>query len=286
MNYLQTQFEHPMDKWVRPERMPHIWCPGCGLGIVLSSLAKALERTGVDRKNVCVVSGIGCAGRMAGYIRVDSFHTLHGRAIPFAIGLKVTKPERKVIVVSGDGDLFAIGGNHIIHAARRNIEITVICVNNFNYGMTGGQMGPTTPEMARATTSPYGNIEPPFNLPYICASAGAVYVARWTALHVRRMIESFSEAIMKNGFSFVEVLSPCPIAFGRRNQMREGIDMMEYFREHSVIKNYIDPKEAPIVLGEKIVVGKFVDIEGKEGYTQRLKRLFEIARRQAKSVKD
>jgi len=284
MTQLITEIVHPMDKWVRPERMPHIWCPGCGLGIILTALVKALEKIGIDKRKVCVVSGIGCAGRIAGYIRVDSFHTLHGRAIPFAIGLKLTNPERKVIVISGDGDLFAIGGNHIIHAARRNIEITVICVNNFNYGMTGGQVGPTTPELAKATTAPYGNIEPPFNLPYLCASAGAVYVARWTTLHVRRMIESFVEAINKNGFSFVEVLSPCPVAFGRRNQMREGLDMMIYFKEHSEIRNFIDPKEAPIILGEKIIVGKFVDIEGKKGFTERMKELIKMARGRALKI--
>jgi 2-oxoglutarate/2-oxoacid ferredoxin oxidoreductase subunit beta len=164
--------------------MPHIWCPGCGIGTTVNCFTRAIDESGIPMDRLAVVSGIGCTGRVAGYMHVDSFHTTHGRAIPFATGLKLAAPDMKVVVYSGDGDLFAIGGNHFIHAARRNIDMTVICVNNLTYGMTGGQLTPTTPEEAIASTTPYGNFEQPFNLPYLAESCGAVYVARWTTYHV------------------------------------------------------------------------------------------------------
>ena len=153
--------------FLRLDRMPHIWCAGCGIGPAMGCLIKAIHRDGLDPDKIAVVSGIGCSGRAAGYLRLDSFHTTHGRALPFATGLKLGNPELNVVVFSGDGDLVAIGGNHLIHTARRNMDMTVICINNFNYGMTGGQLGPTTPVDARSTTSPYGNFENPFNVPYL-----------------------------------------------------------------------------------------------------------------------
>ena len=269
---------HPLDKYLRADRIPHIWCPGCGLGTALNCFLQALEETEIDLKNLAVVSGIGCAGRVAGYINVDSYHTTHGRAIPFATGLKLANPKLKVVVFSGDGDLFAIGGNHFIHAARRNIDMTVICVNNHNYGMTGGQLGPTTPLEARTTTAPYGNIEHPFNLCHVAAASGAVYVARWTTLHVRRLKESMKEALNKKGFSFVEVIAPCPTAFGRRNKEPSGLDTLRYYKEHSVIKHGIDPSEADIEIGGDIIVGKFVDIE-KHTFNEAVEELIKKARK-------
>ncbi|MCD6448465.1 MAG: 2-oxoacid:ferredoxin oxidoreductase subunit beta [Thermoplasmata archaeon] len=269
---------HPFDKYLRADRIPHIWCPGCGLGTALNCFLQALEETEIDLKNLAVVSGIGCAGRVAGYINVDSYHTTHGRAIPFATGLKLANPKLKVVVFSGDGDLFAIGGNHFIHAARRNIDMTVICVNNYNYGMTGGQLGPTTPLEARTTTAPYGNIEHPFNLCHVAAASGAVYVARWTTLHVRRLKESMKEALNKKGFSFVEVIAPCPTAFGRRNREPSGLDTLRYYKEHSVIKHGIDPSEADIEIGGDIIVGKFVDIE-KHTFNEAVEELIKKARK-------
>ena len=253
--------EHPMDKYLRPGRIPHIWCPGCGLGTVLTCYISALENVGIDFDKTAIVSGIGCTGRAAGYIYLDSYHTTHGRPIPFATGLKLANPELIVTVFSGDGDLFAIGGNHFIHAARRNEDMNVICVNNYNYGMTGGQAGPTTPIDARTTTTPYGNFEHPFNLPYVAAASGAVYVARWTSLHVRRLIASMEEALNKNGFCFIEVISPCPTVYGRRNKIGDGLEELKFYRDHSIIKHGIDPKEVDIGLGSDIIVGKFVDIE-------------------------
>ncbi len=252
---------HPFDVLLREDRIPHIWCSGCGLGTALTCFLSALLQTDLDLDKVTVVSGIGCSGRTAGYVRLDSFHTTHGRAIPFATGLKLANPELKVVVFSGDGDLIAIGGNHFIHAARRNLDITVICVNNLNYGMTGGQVGPTTPIISRTSTSPYGNYDPPFNLPYLAAASGAVYVARWTVLHARRLERAIIEALNKRGFSFVEVISPCPTLYGRMNRLGTGLDMLRYYREKSVIRHGADPRDVEIHFGGEIVVGKFVDLD-------------------------
>ena len=246
---------------LREERMPHIWCPGCGLGTVLNAFLNALVKSELPLEKMAVVSGIGCTGRTAGYVKLDSFHTTHGRAIPFATGLKLANPELNVVVVSGDGDLASIGGNHLIHAARRNMDITVICVNNFNYGMTGGQVAPTTPLTARTSTSPYGCSEPPFSLPSLVAAAGGAYVARWTAMHVRQMTKAFVEAMLKPGFSFVEVISPCPTQYGRKNQQATGLAQMNYYRDNSVIKHGANPQDVNIEFNGTITVGKFVDIE-------------------------
>lgn len=256
----QEEMGHPLEDFLRKSRMPHIWCPGCGNGIILHSFLQAVADLEMDLDKTVVVSGIGCMGRAAGYVNMDSFHTTHGRAIAFATGVKLAKPELTVVVLSGDGDLFAIGGNHFIHAARRNIDIKVICANNFNYGMTGGQQGPTTPLEAYTTTSPYGNIEHPFNLVHLAAASGATYVARWTALHVRRLTASIKKMLQKKGFGFVEVISPCPEIFGRRNKMRTGLEMMEWFKKVSVIENFSDPAKAE-VSRDRIVVGEFVDTE-------------------------
>ncbi len=261
---------HPLESYVRKHMIPHIWCSGCGHGIVMSEFLAALKELEYDMNNVAVISGIGCMGRVAGHINADSFHTTHGRAIALALGAKVARPDLKFVVISGDGDLFAIGGNHLIHAARRNVDLTVICANNFIYGMTGGQLGPTTPLDAYTTTTPYKNIEQPFNLPLMAAAAGAVYVARWTAIHIRRIRESIKKALQKRGFTFVEVISPCPEIFGRRNRMRETIDEIMWLKEKSVIQHHIDPSMADIGL-DRIVVGEFVDIERPE-YTDLIRQ--------------
>jgi 2-oxoglutarate/2-oxoacid ferredoxin oxidoreductase subunit beta len=252
---------HPHDDLLRTERIPHIWCSGCGIGIAFGSLMSAIAKSETPRDDIAVVSGIGCTGRLAGYINLDSFHTTHGRAIAFATGLKLTRPQGKVIVASGDGDLLAIGGNHFIHAARRNMDLTVICVNNFNYGMTGGQLAPSTPFGAKTTTTPMGSPDEPFNFCALAASCGATYVARWTALHIRRLTVAISEAMDKKGFSFVEVIAPCPTAFGRRNKIRRSLDLLKLYYDQSVVKNHIAPGEATIDFANNLVVGKFVDIE-------------------------
>jgi 2-oxoglutarate ferredoxin oxidoreductase subunit beta len=252
---------HPITPYVRMDRMPHIWCPTCGIGTVLKCYAAALERSKVDLDKVSVVSGIGCTGRVAGYVRMDSFHSTHGRALPFATGLKLGRPELMVTVFSGDGDLIGIGGNHFIHAARRNMDLLVILVNNFIYGMTGGQNAPTTPLTARSSTMPLGNFERPFNLPHLAATCGATYVARWTAMHTAQMTRAFTEGIRRKGFRFIEVIAPCSTLYARLNRLGTGLDLMTYYRENFEIRNQADTRELDLDFQGKIVCGKFVDQE-------------------------
>lgn len=252
---------NPVESFLRSDRMPHIWCPGCGIGTTVNCFARALLQSKLNLDKIAVVSGIGCSGRVAGYLKLDSFHTTHGRAIPFATGLKLANPELTVVVYSGDGDLFAIGGNHFIHAARRNVDLKVICINNFIYGMTGGQVAPTTPSSAITSTTPYGCFELPFNLPYLAESCGAVYVARWTAFHVRQIAHSMLEAFRKKGFTFIEILAPCPTLYSRRNRLGDGLDMMQHYKEASQVRHGANTREVAIAYQGPIVVGKFVDIE-------------------------
>jgi len=263
-----SEVHHPLQEYTRSGMIPHIWCNGCGDGIILGEFLRALGELKYDMNKLVVVSGIGCIGRISGYTNTDSFHTTHGRALAFAVGVKAVRPDLKPVVISGDGDLFAIGGNHFIHAARRNIDVTVICSNNFNYGMTGGQSGPTTPIDAYTTTTRYGNIEHPFNLAHLAAASGAVYVARWTSIHVKRIRESIKKGISKKGFSFVEIITTCPEEYGRRNKIPDPIEGMKWLREVSVVRSFIDPLEA-VVRPDRIVVGEFVDIEKPE-YTDLL----------------
>ena len=262
---------HPMDDLLRGERLPHIWCQGCGLGTALTSFISALQwlekNRGWDMDRVAIVSGIGCTGRIAGYLRLDSFHTTHGRAIPFATGLKLAKPDLRVIVLSGDGDIAGIGGNHFIHAARRNLDLTIVCVNNFNYGMTGGQVGPTTPHEAKAVTSQYGNFEYPFNLPYLAAASGASFVARWTVLHARQLGWTLRKALELPGFSFIEVIAPCSTAYARWNLEGRGLDPeklgrrgLEIMKHYQTVGRTVDdthPKDAGVKVNEK---GEIVEI--------------------------
>jgi 2-oxoglutarate ferredoxin oxidoreductase subunit beta len=251
--------EHPIAPYLRTDRLPHVWCPGCGIGTVVQCFSAALERSGADLDKLTVVSGIGCTGRVAGYMKLDGFHTTHGRAIPFATGLKLGRPELQVVVFSGDGDLVGIGGNHFIHAARRNLDLLVVLVNNFIYGMTGGQNAPTTPLGARSATMPFGSFEPPFNLPYLAASSGATYVARWTSLHVRRLTWTLEEALGRTGFRFVEVIAPCPTLYQRLNKLGEGLEAMRFYHDDARIQNGADPREAAIDYQSPILCGKFID---------------------------
>jgi 2-oxoglutarate ferredoxin oxidoreductase subunit beta len=252
---------NPVEDFLRMDRIPHIWCPGCGIGTTVNCFTRALIDSGTDLDRLAIVSGIGCSGRVAGYLRLDSFHTTHGRAIPFATGLKLANPSLNVVVYSGDGDLTAIGGNHLIHAARRNMDIKVICVNNLVYSMTGGQASATTPMTAITTTSPYGCYEPSFNLPHLVECAGASYVARWTTFHVRQLAKSMAEALARKGFCFIEVLSPCPTLYQRRNKMGDGLDAMKFYKEHSKVRNGSPAREADLSMHGDIIVGKFVDRE-------------------------
>ncbi|MCE5241870.1 MAG: thiamine pyrophosphate-dependent enzyme, partial [Desulfobacteraceae bacterium] len=198
-------------------------------------------------------------------------HTTHGRAIPFATGMKLANPELNVIVFSGDGDLFAIGGNHFIHAARRNIDLTVICVNNLNYGMTGGQAAATTPNMAKTTTTPRGNPEQPFNLPLLAYASGATYVARWTILHTRDLTKSIEEALTRRGFSFIEVLAPCPTGYGRRNR-EKPLDSLKIYQERTIIKNGAHPADVVLDSTRGITLGNFINRDGLT-YTEQYDRI-------------
>ncbi|MDI6732405.1 MAG: thiamine pyrophosphate-dependent enzyme [Planctomycetota bacterium] len=278
---------HPFDYLLREDRIPHIWCSGCGLGIALHSFLRAVQRSNIPVDKMAIVSGIGCTGRTAGYVKMDSFHTTHGRAIPFATGLKLANPNLKVVIFSGDGDLIAIGGNHFIHAARRNVDITVICVNNFNYGMTGGQSGPSTPLKARTATSPYGNQEPPFNLAYLAAGSGAVFVSRWTVAEPRRLEASISKALNKQGFSFVEILSPCPTLYGRMNKYTSALDMLVDYQKNTVINEKVNLKDAQLELGGKIILGDFIDIQpGIAGHPMPLSEKVELEHTNKKGTED
>ena len=262
---------HPLDAELRAGRMPHIWCPGCGIGSVLQAFLEAVDAARLEHDRLAVVSGIGCTGRAAGYLNADSFHTTHGRPIPFATGLKLARPELHVNVLSGDGDLAAIGGNHLIHAARRNMDLNVICINNLNYGMTGGQVGPTTPLGAKTTTSPFGCHEHPFNLVDLVATCGAVYVARWLSMDVRRLRRSIEESFAKTGFTFIEVVAPCPVNFGRRNQLEEAA-LGRMLVERCAIRHGADTREVAIAGEGPIACGKFIDRE-RPSYLQLLEGL-------------
>jgi 2-oxoglutarate ferredoxin oxidoreductase subunit beta len=243
---------------IRQDRMPHIWCPGCGIGTSTNCFIRAVEKLDMDPDKLHVVSGIGCTGRVAGYVNVDSFHTTHGRALAFATGLTLSRPDSKVVVYSGDGDLTAIGGNHLIHAARRNLNMTVICVNNYTYGMTGGQVTPTTPADIKASTAPFGNFEYTFNLPSLVDACGATMISRWTVYHVRQLTRAMVKAIEHKGFSFIEVLSPCPTLFLRRNRMGGGVNMLTQFKEMSEIRNDQGTDDTELFTQEKIIIGNFV----------------------------
>jgi 2-oxoglutarate ferredoxin oxidoreductase subunit beta len=249
----------PMSGTLRMDRMSHIWCPGCGIGSEVNAFAEAVKRSGIDPDKLAVVSGIGCTGRVAGYVDFDSIHTTHGRAIPVATGLKLARPDMKVVVFSGEGDLTGIGGNHFIHAARRNMDIVVICNNNFTYGMTGGQVTPTTPHSAISSTTPFGNHEYPFNLPFLADAAGATYIARWTSMHSRNLIQSIEEALSRKGFSFIEVISPCTTLYLRRNRLGDGVDALQFYQENAVLKHGADTRDLDIDFQGKITIGKFVE---------------------------
>ncbi len=249
--------KHPVLKHFREDSpgTPHLWCPGCGVGQVWHYTTRAIEELGLDENKVLWVGGSGCTGRMCTYWHKDFFHTLHGRALSFATGVKLARPELTVLVHSGDGECVAIGGNHLIHAARRNVDITLIAVNNFNYGMTGGQFSPTTPLSVYTATSPFGNPEEAFNLSGLMREAGATYIARWTTVHARQVINAIKKGIQNKGFSFVEILAQCPTQYGRRNKLGGAVQMMEWLKSNSVLKEKAE-KMSPEELKGKFILGE------------------------------
>ena len=241
-----------VNEYFRTENLPHIWCPGCGNGIVTRSIIKAIDNLGLNKDEVCIVSGIGCSSRASGYLDFNTMHTTHGRALAFATGIKLAKPELNVIVITGDGDSSAIGGNHLIHAARRNIDLTTIVFNNNIYGMTGGQYSPTTPTGDKGTTAPYGNIDSNFDLCELSKAAGATYVSRSTIYAANMLIKQVEDGIKNKGFSFIEAITICPTYYGRKNKKGEAVDMMTYLKENAINVAAYDK------LTEEQRAGKFV----------------------------
>jgi 2-oxoglutarate ferredoxin oxidoreductase subunit beta len=262
-------------KYLRHDKkFPHVWCGGCGIGILLGSLIRAIDRLEYNKDEIVLVSGIGCSGRLPVYVDFNTLHTTHGRALAFATGVKMAKPELKVIVIMGDGDATAIGGNHFIHAARRNVDLTAIIVNNGIYGMTGGQYSPTTPYGQKATTAVYGTVEPSFNIAQLAVCAGAVFAARGTVYHVRPLDTLIEKALQKNGFSVVEVISQCHTHFGRLNKRGNQIEMMKWQRDHAVPVEKAR-KMTPEEMVDKFEIGILVDREAPsyiDEYNQLRKR--------------
>ncbi len=270
-------------KFMRIDHLPHIWCAGCGNGIIMRDVAVALQEliddpeSGVSREKTVIVSGIGCSSRAAGYMDFDSIHTTHGRAIAFATGIKFAHPELEVIVLTGDGDCSAIGGNHLIHAARRNIGLTVIAFNNDIYGMTGGQYSPTTPTGDVATTAPYGNFDRPFDIAQLAAGAGASFTARGSAYHARETTELIKQGIQHKGFSLIDVFSVCPTYYGRKNHKGGAVEMLAWQKENMVpASRYYAMSEEK--RRDKIMVGILTHNDFPE-YTQQYARLLERAKK-------
>ncbi|MDX1708410.1 MAG: 2-oxoacid:ferredoxin oxidoreductase subunit beta [Desulfobacterales bacterium] len=240
--------------YLRERFFPHLWCAGCGHGMVLNGLLQAIENMGLSKNEIVMVSGIGCSSRITGYVDFHTLHTIHGRALAFATGVKMARPELNLIVPMGDGDALAIGGNHFIHAARRNIDITAIVMNNRIYGMTGGQYSPLSGENVRATTAPYLTIDPAFDVVALSKGAGATFVARTTTYHIKQMTDIIRQAILHEGFSVVEILSQCPTYFGRKNKAGDAVDMIRYFKENTTPIGSKAKKENPAILERGIFV--------------------------------
>ncbi|MCC9260831.1 2-oxoglutarate oxidoreductase subunit KorB [Methanobrevibacter woesei] len=259
--------------YLREDRLPHIFCPGCGNGTIMNAFIKGMEKAEMDFDSVAMVSGIGCSSRIPGYMDCDSLHTTHGRALSFATGLKVSNPDLNVVVFSGDGDAASIGGNHLIHAARRNINLTVICVNNNIYGMTGGQISPTSPKGSFGTTAPYGTDDSPFKLAELVAAAGATYSARWTTLQIENLVGSIKTGLKNKGFSFIEVVSPCPTYYGRKNKLRTPTAMAVTIKINTVFKSEAERMKEKDLEG-KIVVGEFAN-KTKAEFTDNIQNLSE-----------
>jgi 2-oxoglutarate ferredoxin oxidoreductase subunit beta len=267
--------------YIRERNFPHIWCSGCGDGIVLKSLIRCLKKLGISKDEAVMVSGIGCSSRTPGYVDINTLHTTHGRAIAFATGVKLASPKLHVIVVTGDGDATAIGGNHYIHGARRNIDLTVLLYNNYIYGMTGGQVSPTTPRGKNASTAPFGNLEPSFNIAGLAQAAGASFVALGDVYHVQQLDKLIAAALAKRGFSVVEILSPCPTAYGRRNKQANPVDMMNWLKDNVIQKDKLEKMSEDEKLG-KTASGVLWDVEKPE-FTAEYDKLIEKLRAEKQS---
>ncbi|MHB8170504.1 MAG: 2-oxoacid:ferredoxin oxidoreductase subunit beta [Thermincolia bacterium] len=257
-------------QYFRQDKLPHMWCPGCGNGMILAAFARAMKELNINQDQTVIVSGIGCSARSSSYLDFDTLHTTHGRALAFATGVKLAKPELKVIVLSGDGDSTAIGGNHLIHAARRNLDLTLVVFNNSIYGMTGGQNSPLTPSGNKATTAPYGTIERPFNLVDIVKAAGATYVARGTAFHHQMLTKLIVNGISHKGFSFIEAITQCPVNYGRQNKAGTPADMLKWQKDHAITMEQLGAEE----IQDKFLIGELHKAEAPE-YTEEYLRIMD-----------
>ncbi len=255
------QTEHLVHKYLRSsKRFPHIWCAGCGIGIFMQALIRVIDQNEYSKDDIVLISGIGCSGRLPVYVDFNTLHTTHGRALTFATGIKLANPRLKVITVMGDGDAVAIGGNHFIHAARRNVEIASFVLNNNVYGMTGGQTSPTTPHGVRTASAPYGNLEPDFDICRLAEAAGAVFVARATVYHTQLLDRLIDKALKKKGAAVVEVVSQCTTYAGHFLKLKSPVDMMKWQKNNSVtVEKAKQQSEAE--LEGKIVIGVLVDRE-------------------------
>jgi len=256
--------ERSYEKYFRQNRLPHLWCPGCGNGIAMKAIVQAIEKKGLSQDDTVIVSGIGCSSRASGYMDFDTLHTAHGRAIPFATGIKLANPALHVIVITGDGDCTAIGGNHFIHGCRRNVDLTVVLFNNNIYGMTGGQASPMTPLGKKATTAPYGSVDRPFDACHLAASAGATYVARSTAFHEKHLVDMIADGFDNRGFSFIEAMVQCPTAYGRRNKLGSPADMLRWMRDNAVLKAAWDKLPAEAKNDGRFPIGCFYRAEAMD----------------------
>lgn len=259
--------------YLTEDKLPHFWCAGCGNGIVLGSLVRVMDALGLPREETVVVTGIGCWGKADDYIRTNTFHGTHGRALPFSTGIKLANPALNVITLMGDGDGTTIGGNHLIHAARRNVDLTAILVNNLNYGMTGGQYSGTTPKDSKTKTSPYGHVEEAFDVCALVRAAGAPFVARGTAYDIVQLDGLIKRAMEHKGFSLVEVIAPCPTHFGRANRMPKAGEMMEWIKGRTVPRAKAE-QMPPEELRGKFVTGVLADVE-KEDYSTAYQRVID-----------
>ena len=238
------------DEYLRTDKMPTLWCWGCGDGVILKALIRAIDKLGWNMDDVCVVSGIGCSGRFSSYINCNTVHTTHGRTLPYATGIKMANPNKKVIVVGGDGDGLAIGGNHTIHAARRNIDLTYIIINNFIYGLTNSQTSPTTPKGMWTATMERGNIDPTFDSCKLVEAAGASFVARETMIDPKKLERTLVKALEHKGFSYLEVFSNCHVNLGRKNKMASATSNLEWIDSISLAKTKFDMLEESEKIGK------------------------------------
>ncbi len=269
------------------KKFPTVWCSGCGIGSIMGAIIRAVDELDINKNNIALVSGIGCSSRMPIYVDFNTLHTTHGRAIAFATGIKMVRPDMKVIAVSGDGDGLAIGGNHFIHACRRNIDLTIVIINNYIYGMTGGQVSPTTPLGSYAHTAPYGSIDPPFDAVELASGAGASYVARASNYHIVQAAKFIKKGLDHNGLSMIEVISNCPTLYGRLNRMRDPVEQLKWQKEAAISlkaweKMSRDERIEAKTQG-RFPIGEFVTDMSRPEYTDLYEQMKHKAREEAQN---